>query len=49
MPMKKEDIIPDKVETQKAYKILKELRRRAGQRRRPEEERDYINRLLRQF
>ena len=44
-----EDIIPDKVETQKAYKILKELRRRAGQRRRPEEERDYINRLLRQF
>jgi uncharacterized protein (TIGR02302 family) len=44
-----EDIIPDKVETQKAYKILKELRRRAGQRKRPEEEREYIDRLLRQF
>ena len=44
-----EDIIPDKVETRKAYKILKELRRRAGQRKRPEEEREYINRLLQQF
>jgi uncharacterized protein (TIGR02302 family) len=44
-----EDIIPDKVETRKAYQILKELRRRAGQRKRPEEEREYINRLLQQF
>lgn len=44
-----EDIIPDKVETRKAYEILQELRRRAGQRKRPAEEREYIERLLRQF
>ncbi|MGA0393670.1 MAG: DUF4175 domain-containing protein [Rhodospirillales bacterium] len=44
-----EDIIPDKVETRKAYEILRELRRRAGQRQRPTEEREYIERLLRQF
>jgi hypothetical protein len=44
-----EDIIPDKMETRRAYEILQELRRRAGQRQRPQEERDYIDRLLRQF
>ncbi len=44
-----EDIIPNKIETRQAYEILKELRRRAGQRKRPVDERDYIKRLLRQF
>jgi hypothetical protein len=37
------------METRRAYEILQELRRRAGQRQRPQEERDYIDRLLRQF
>ena len=44
-----EDIIPDKIETRRAHEILKELRRRAGQRERPAEEHNYIERLLRQF
>lgn len=34
---------------QKAREIRNELRRRAGQRKRPETEREYINRLLKQF
>jgi hypothetical protein len=33
----------------KAKGILDELRRRAGERNRPEIERDYIDRLLKQF
>ena len=34
---------------EKAKGILEELRRRAGERARPEIERDYIDRLLKQF
>ena len=34
---------------EKAKGILEELRRRAGERARPELERDYIDRLLKQF
>ena len=34
---------------QRAREIRNELRRRAGQQKRPEAERDYINRLLKQF
>lgn len=41
--------IPDKEEVQRAHEILRELRRRAGDRQRPENELDYIERLLRQF
>ncbi len=41
--------IPDKSKLQKAHEILDELRRRAGERDRPELERDYIDRLLHQF
>ncbi|MGH7116182.1 MAG: TIGR02302 family protein, partial [Stellaceae bacterium] len=41
--------IPDKSTMRKAHEILDELRRRAGERDRPEIERDYIDRLLHQF
>jgi hypothetical protein len=41
--------IPDQMEVQKAREILDELRRRSGERSRPEIERDYIDRLLRRF
>ena len=41
--------LPDKSTMQKAREILDELRRRAGERDRPEIERDYIDRLLQQF
>ena len=41
--------IPDQMEQRRAREILHELRRRAGERFRPEPERDYINRLLRRF
>jgi hypothetical protein len=41
--------IPEQSELQKAREILDELRRRAGERFRPELERDYIDRLLRRF
>ena len=41
--------IPDQAETRRAHKILRELRRRAGERQRPKFERDYIDRLLRRF
>ena len=41
--------IPEEADLQRAREILDELRRRAGERRRPMEERDYIERLLRQF
>jgi len=34
---------------QKSREILDELRRRAGERARPTEERDYIDRLLQRF
>jgi uncharacterized protein (TIGR02302 family) len=41
--------IDDADALQQAREIRNELRKRAGQRHRPESERDYINRLLRQF
>ncbi len=41
--------IPSQSEVQRARRILKELRRRAGERNRPALERDYIDRLLKQF
>ena len=41
--------VPDEMEIRRAREILDELRRRAGQRNRPKPERDYIERLLRQF
>lgn len=41
--------IPDQEELKKAREILEELRRRAGEAFRPDEELDYIERLLRRF
>lgn len=41
--------IPDQMEQRRAREILQELRRRAGERYRPEMEREYIDRLLRRF
>jgi hypothetical protein len=41
--------IPDQMEQRRARDILQELRRRAGERYRPELEREYIDRLLRRF
>ena len=41
--------VPDQMELRRAREILEELRRRAGERNRPELERDYIQRLLRRF
>jgi len=44
-----DDTIPTKAEIRRAHKILDELRRRAGDRARPKNELEYIDRLLRQF
>ncbi len=41
--------IPDESATQKAWEILQELRRRAGEIGRPDLEMDYLERLLRRF
>lgn len=41
--------IPDKSDLQQSREIRDELRRRAGERTRPRSERDYIQRLLREF
>ena len=41
--------IPSESDVQRARRILEELRRRAGERDRPALERDYIDRLLKQF
>lgn len=41
--------VPDEMELRRAREILDELRRRAGERARPRIERNYIERLLRQF
>ncbi len=41
--------IPDRASVHRAEEILRELRRRAGERDRPLPERDYIERLLRRF
>ena len=41
--------LPDKSQMERARNILRELRRRAEERGRPQEELDYIDRLLKQF
>ena len=41
--------LPEQREVQRAREILDELRRRAGERERPRQELDYIDRLLRRF
>lgn len=41
--------VPDEIDAQRARRILEELQRRAADRRRPAEELDYIERLLRRF
>jgi hypothetical protein len=41
--------IPDKSDLQRAREIRDELRARAAERDRPSKERDYIDRLLKQF
>jgi hypothetical protein len=41
--------IPEEAELQRAREILDELRRRSGQYGRPQMEREYIDRLLKQF
>ncbi|MHC8508628.1 MAG: DUF4175 domain-containing protein [Rhodospirillales bacterium] len=43
------EITPDESEIRRAHEILEELRRRAGERRRPADEREYIDRLLQRF
>jgi hypothetical protein len=48
--MNQDDVkIPSEQELQRAREILNELRRRAGERERPEIEREYIERLLERF
>jgi len=41
--------VPGRMERRQAHEILRELRRRAGERTRPLDERDYIERLLKRF
>jgi len=41
--------VPDQADQRRAWDLLRELRRRAGERQRPEMERDYIKRLLKRF
>lgn len=41
--------VPDRGEVQRSREILDELRRRAGEWSRPEDERDYLQRLLKRF
>jgi len=41
--------VPDKINTQRARKIIEELRRRAGELGRPKSELDYLDRLLKRF
>lgn len=41
--------IPEEADLQRAREILDELRRRSGEQERPKQEREYIDRLLRQF
>jgi hypothetical protein len=41
--------IPGEIDVQRAREILQELYRRSGDRRRPQIELDYLNRLLRRF
>ncbi len=41
--------VPSQMDIQRAREILEELQRRAGDRGRPENELDYLDRLLRRF
>ena len=41
--------LPDEIDAQRAREILNELRRRLGERFRPEMELEYLERLLRRF
>jgi hypothetical protein len=41
--------VPSQMDIQRAREILEELQRRAGDRSRPENELDYLDRLLRRF
>ncbi len=41
--------VPDEIDMQRAREILEELRRRSGQATRPQQELDYLDRLLRRF
>jgi len=41
--------VPSRMEMRRAREILEELRKRSGDRQRPPLERDYIDRLLKQF
>jgi len=41
--------VPSEADLHRARDVLEELRRRAGQPQRPETEKDYLKRLLRQF
>ncbi|MBC7954165.1 MAG: DUF4175 domain-containing protein [Rhodospirillaceae bacterium] len=41
--------VPDRSEVQRSRDLLNEIRRRAGEYQRPEPERDYLHRLLKQF
>lgn len=43
------DQVPDEIDAQRSRRILEELQRRAADRRRPVEELDYLERLLRRF
>jgi uncharacterized protein (TIGR02302 family) len=42
-------VVPNEMELQRTREIQEELRRRAGERERPQQELDYIDRLLRRF
>ena len=42
-------MVPEAGAMQRSREILDELRRRSGQRHRPDDELDYLRRLLRQF
>jgi hypothetical protein len=41
--------VPDAIDAQRAREILDELRKRSGQNLRPQDELDYIDRLLKRF
>jgi hypothetical protein len=41
--------VPDRAELQRSRQLRDEIRRRAGETQRPEPERDYLRRLLKQF
>jgi len=41
--------VPDQIDVQRAREVLEELRRRAGEAKRPQIELDYIERLLKWY